>query len=285
MLRGRESTNIEDVRGMGGKGLAIGGGGCGTLLIIILALIFGVDPRQFLDTGTPPQAPQEQTQPRQGNPRQQRSNDEQRSFVASVLGSTEDAWREILPQQARIRYRDPKLVLYENRVESACGLSSSAVGPFYCPGDEKLYLDFSFFRELSSEFRAPGDFAQAYVIGHEVGHHVQNLLGTMDKVNSFQQRAGETQSNRASVMLELQADCYAGVWANWAQRKGQLEAGDIDEALRAAQAVGDDSIQKRAQGYVVPDSFTHGSSAERGQWFSRGFQSGDMRQCNTFGGR
>jgi uncharacterized protein len=250
MLRGRESTNIEDVRGMGGKGLAIGGGGCGTLLIIILALIFGVDPRQFLDTGTPPQAPQEQTQPRQGNPRQQRSNDEQRSFVASVLGSTEDAWREILPQQARIRYRDPKLVLYENRVESACGLSSSAVGPFYCPGDEKLYLDFSFFRELSSEFRAPGDFAQAYVIGHEVGHHVQNLLGTMDKVNSFQQRAGETQSNRASVMLELQADCYAGVWANWAQRKGQLEAGDIDEALRAAQAVGDDSIQKRAQGYV-----------------------------------
>jgi predicted metalloprotease len=287
MLRGRESTNIEDVRGMGGKGLAIGGGGCGTLIIIILALIFGVDPRQFLDTGAPEAPPQTQTQP-QGNPRQQRqqrSNDEQRSFVASVLGSTEDAWREILPQQARIRYRDPKLVLYENRVESACGLSSSAVGPFYCPGDEKLYLDFSFFRELSSEFRAPGDFAQAYVIGHEVGHHVQNLLGTMDKVNSFQQRAGETQANRASVMLELQADCYAGVWANWAQRKGQLEAGDIDEALRAAQAVGDDSIQKRAQGYVVPDSFTHGSSAERGQWFTRGFQSGDMRQCNTFGGR
>lgn len=291
MLRGRESTNIEDRRGLGGgKGIAIGGGGCGTLIIIILALIFGVDPRQFLDTGSVPQSPQEQTQPQQQRPQQgrqqqqQRTNDEQRSFVASVLGSTEDAWREILPQQTRIRYRDPKLVLYENRVQSACGLSSSAVGPFYCPGDEKLYLDFSFFRELTGEFRAPGDFAQAYVIGHEVGHHIQNLVGTMDKVNSFQQRAAETQANRASVMLELQADCYAGIWANYAQKKGLLEAGDIDEALRAASAVGDDSIQRRTQGVVVPDSFTHGSSQQRAEWFTRGFQTGDMRQCNTFAG-
>jgi uncharacterized protein len=284
MLRGRESTNIQDLRGMGGRGLALGGGGCGTLIIIILALIFGVDPRQFLDTGTQQAPPQSQVEQQQ-QPNNPRTNDDQRRFVASVLGSTEDAWNQILPQQARMRYREPTLVLFEGQVRSACGLSSSAVGPFYCPGDEKLYLDFSFFRELKNEFRAPGDFAQAYVIGHEVGHHVQNLLGTMDKVNSFQQRAAQTQANRASVALELQADCYAGIWANFAQKQGLLEAGDIEEALRAAAAVGDDSIQKRAQGYVVPDSFTHGSSAERAQWFTRGFQTGDMRQCNTFGGR
>ncbi|HEY0051632.1 MAG TPA: neutral zinc metallopeptidase [Pyrinomonadaceae bacterium] len=276
MLRGRESTNVEDRRGMGGKGIALGGGGCGTLLIIILALIFGVDPRQFLDTGTQPEAPSTQTQQQQpGN----KAADEDGSFARSVLGSTEDAWREILPQQARIKYRDPKLVLFTNQVQSACGTAGSSTGPFYCPGDEKLYLDFGFFRELKNEFKAPGDFAQAYVIGHEVGHHVQNLLGTMDKVN----QAGNT--NALSVRLELQADCYAGVWANYAQKKGQLETGDVEEALRAASAVGDDAIQKRAQGYVVPESFTHGSSKERMQWFTRGFQAGDMRQCNTFATR
>ncbi|HEX8735547.1 MAG TPA: neutral zinc metallopeptidase [Pyrinomonadaceae bacterium] len=277
MLRGRESTNIEDRRGMGGKGIALGGGGCGTLLIIILALIFGVDPRQFLDTGTQPEAPpQTQTQQR---PQQNNSQDDQRRFVASVLGSTEDAWREILPQQARVQYQDPRLVLFEGQVQSACGVAGSSTGPFYCPGDNKLYLDFAFFRELQTEFKAPGDFAQAYVIGHEVGHHVQNLLGTMDKVN----RAGNT--NALSVRLELQADCYAGVWANYAQKKGQLETGDVEEALRAASSVGDDTIQKRAQGYVVPESFTHGSSKERMQWFTRGFQSGNMRQCDTFATR
>jgi hypothetical protein len=258
---------------MGGKGLAIGGGGCGTLLVVILALIFGVDPRQFLNTGTPQEAPQTQTQQQQPN---NKATDEDASFARSVLGSTEDAWREILPQQARIKYRDPKLVLFTNQVQSACGVAGSSTGPFYCPGDEKLYLDFGFFRELKNEFKAPGDFAQAYVIGHEVGHHVQNLLGTMDKVN----QAGN--SNALSVRLELQADCYAGVWANYAQRKGQLETGDVEEALRAASAVGDDAIQKRAQGYVVPESFTHGSSKERQQWFGRGFQTGDMRQCDTF---
>jgi hypothetical protein len=262
---------------MGGKGIALGGGGCGTLLIIILALIFGVDPRQFLDTGTQPEAPpQTQTQQR---PQQNNSQDDQRRFVASVLGSTEDAWREILPQQARVQYQDPRLVLFEGQVQSACGVAGSSTGPFYCPGDNKLYLDFAFFRELQTEFKAPGDFAQAYVIGHEVGHHVQNLLGTMDKVN----RAGNT--NALSVRLELQADCYAGVWANYAQKKGQLETGDVEEALRAASSVGDDTIQKRAQGYVVPESFTHGSSKERMQWFTRGFQSGNMRQCDTFATR
>jgi predicted metalloprotease len=261
---------------MGGKGLAIGGGGCGTLIVIILALIFGVDPRQFLDPGAQPEAPQTQTQTQQ--PGNNAADDEGR-FVRSVLGSTEDAWREILPQQARIKYRDPVLVLFTNQVQSACGVAGSSTGPFYCPGDEKLYLDFGFFRELKNEFKAPGDFAQAYVIGHEVGHHVQNILGTMDKVN----QAGN--SNALSVRLELQADCYAGVWANYAQRKGQLEVGDVEEALKAASAVGDDSIQKRAQGYVVPESFTHGSSKDRMQWFTRGFQSGDMRQCNTFAAR
>lgn len=281
MLRGRESTNVEDRRGMG-RGIAIGGGGLGMLVVLVIALLCGGDPRAILEQLGSGEV-QQQQQPQQPQNSANQPADEQASFVRSVLGSTEDAWREILPQQARVRYRDPKLVLFEGRVQSACGLSTSATGPFYCPGDEKLYLDFTFFRELKNEFRAPGDFAQAYVIGHEVGHHVQNLLGTMDKVNSFQQRAAQAQANRASVMLELQADCYAGVWANYAQKKGQLEAGDIEEALRAAAAVGDDSIQKSAQGYVVPDSFTHGSSKERASWFMRGFQTGDMRQCNTFG--
>lgn len=278
MLRGRESTNIEDRRGMG-RGLAIGGGGLGTLVVIIIALLCGGDPRSLLENlgGGGGQVQQEQPRQQQQQQQQNKQQDDQRSFVASVLGSTEDAWREILPQQARIKYSDPVLVLFEGQVQSACGVAGSSTGPFYCPGDKKLYLDFSFFRELKSEFKAPGDFAQAYVIGHEVGHHVQNLLGTMDKVN----RAGN--SNALSVRLELQADCYAGIWANHAQQRGQLETGDVEEALRAASAVGDDAIQKRAQGYVVPESFTHGSSKERMQWFTRGFQSGDMRQCNTFG--
>ena len=176
-----------------------------------------------------------------------------------------------------MRYSAPKLVLFSDQVSSACGLAQSAMGPFYCPGDRKLYLDFAFFRELKNEFKAPGDFAQAYVIAHEVGHHVQNLLGTMDKVN----RSGN--SNEMSVRLELQADCYAGIYANFAQKKGILEAGDTEEALRAASAVGDDTIQRRTQGTVVPDSFTHGSSQQRIEWFAKGFKTGDMRQCNTFG--
>jgi predicted metalloprotease len=202
-----------------------------------------------------------------------------------VLGSTEDAWREILPQQQRVQYQEPTLVLFTNQVRSACGVAGSSTGPFYCPGDNKLYLDFGFFDELKTEFRAPGDFAQAYVIGHEVGHHVQNLLGTMSKVTAYQQRAGEAEANQLSVRLELQADCYAGVWANHAQKRGKLEVGDVEEAMRAASAVGDDSIQKRAQGYVVPESFTHGSSKDRMTWFTRGLQTGDTRQCNTFGTR
>ena len=277
MLRGRESTNIEDQRGLGGRGIALGGGGLGTLLLILVVWLCGGDPRALLDQLGGGAVPQQQTQPapQQGQPNAR--EDDQKRFVASVLGSTEDVWRKILPQQAGRRYEDPRLVLFTNQVASACGYASSASGPFYCPGDNKLYLDFAFFNELKSEFKAPGDFAQAYVIAHEVGHHVQNLLGTMDKVH----RSGN--SNQLSVRLELQADCYAGVWAYYADQQGLVEAGDAEEAIRAAQAVGDDAIQKRMQGYVVPESFTHGSARERMSWFTRGFQSGDMRQCNTFG--
>lgn len=279
MLRGRESSNIEDRRGMGGRGLALGGGGIGTLLLVLAVWLCGGNPQTLLDQLGGGSAPTQQAQP-QTNPNQPtRQNDDQKKFVASVLGSTEDVWRKILPQQARKQYQDPKLVLFTDQVQSACGVAGSSTGPFYCPGDQKLYLDYNFFNELAREFKAPGDFAQAYVIAHEVGHHVQNLLGTMDKV----QQAGNT--NALSVRLELQADCYAGVWAFYANQQGLVEAGDAEEAIRAASAVGDDSIQKRAQGYVVPESFTHGSSQERMQWFQRGYQAGDMRQCNTFGSR
>ncbi len=276
----RQSSNVEDRRGMGGKGIALGGGGLGMLVLaLVVYLCGGGDLSQLLNnlpsTTTQqeqPQQPQTQTQP--GG---QQTNDEQGQFARAVLGSTEDVWREILPKQARMKYRDAVLVLFTDQVQSACGVAGSSTGPFYCPADYKLYLDFGFFRELKNEFKAPGDFAQAYVIAHEVGHHVQNLLGTMDKV----QRAGN--SNALSVRLELQADCYAGVWAHYANQKGLVEAGDPEEALRAAAAVGDDSIQKRSQGYVVPESFTHGSSQERMHWFARGFKGGDMRQCDTFG--
>ncbi len=268
----RQSTNVEDRRGMGGRGLAIGGGGIGVLVIAVAALLCGVDPRQLLENLPQTEVQQPSTTSNSTN----KPADENRQFVGAVMGSTEDVWGAILPQQARIRYTAPKLVLFTGQVSSACGYAGAATGPFYCPGDQNLYLDFAFFQELKSEFKAPGDFAQAYVIAHEVGHHVQNLLGTMDKV----QRAGN--DNRLSVALELQADCYAGVWANYAAKKGLVEAGDPEEAIRAAQAVGDDMIQKRTQGYVVPDSFTHGSAQQRMEWFARGFKLGDMRQCETF---
>lgn len=275
MLRGRESTNVEDRRGMSGKGIAVGGGGIGILVLALVIYLCGGDPRALLEQTTTDSAPTSQSQ-EQLQQRIQKS-EQQVKFAKSVLGSTEDVWTKILPQQTKTRYVVPKLVLFNDQTESACGYASAASGPFYCPGDQKLYLDFAFFRDLKEEFKAPGDFAQAYVIAHEVGHHVQNLLGTMDKV----QRAGNT--NELSVKLELQADCFAGVWAYYAQQQGLLEVGDVEEALRAAQAVGDDSIQKRAQGYVVPESFTHGSAQDRMAWFANGFKAGDVRQCNTFG--
>jgi predicted metalloprotease len=267
----RQSTNIEDRRGFG-PGLAIGGGGLGVLVVLIAALVCGIDPRQFLENmPTETQVAQPGTA---GN--QAAAPDEDRQFVGAIMGSTEDIWGQILPQQARVRYQNPTMTLFSGQVSSACGYASAATGPFYCPGDRKLYLDTAFFRELKDEFKAPGDFAQAYVIAHEVGHHVQNLLGTMDRV----QRSGN--SNQLSVSLELQADCYAGVWAYYAQKQGRVEAGDAEEAVRAAGAVGDDIIQKRTQGYVVPDSFTHGTAQQRIQWFARGMQSGNMQQCQTF---
>jgi predicted metalloprotease len=267
-----QSSNVEDRRGMGGRGLALGGGGIGVLVLALAAMLCGVDPRQLLEglpTGTQTQQPgaasNSATQPA----------DQNRQFAGTVMKMTEDIWGQVLPQQARMRYQAPKLVLYSGQTPTACGYGQAAMGPFYCPGDHNLYLDFAFFQELKQEFKSPGDFAQAYVIAHEVGHHVQNLLGTMDNV----QRAG--QNNRLSVALELQADCYAGIWAHYAQQKGLVEVGDAEEAIRAASAVGDDTIQKRTQGYVVPDSFTHGSSQQRMQWFSKGMQSGEMRQCET----
>lgn len=283
LWRGRQgSSNIEDLRGIGGRGLALGGGGCGTLIIVVLALLFGVDPQRLLNQlPNQPQAPTQTQQGRQGATQQ---DDEMKQFISVVLADTETVWSELLPKQAGVRYRKPTLTLFTGSVSSACGRASSAVGPFYCPGDEKIYIDFSFYRELKTQFKAPGDFAQAYVLAHEVGHHIQNILGTSDKVTAAQQRTrSEAQANQLSVALELQADCYAGVFAYYEQNKGYLEAGDINEALTAASAVGDDNIQKMSQGYVVPDSFTHGSSQQRASWFQRGFQAGDMRQCNTFG--
>jgi predicted metalloprotease len=256
--------------------MAIGGGGIGILILALVVYLCGGDPRALLDNlqNQGGQQVQQQQGPAANSTGGQ--EDQNKQFARRVLGSTEDAWSTILPQQAHVRYTPPTLVLYTGQINSACGFTTSAVGPFYCPGDQKLYLDFAFFDELRQEFRAPGDFAEAYVIAHEVGHHVQNLIGTMDRVD----RAGG--GNRLSVALELQADCYAGIWANYAQKQGVVEAGDAEEALRAASAVGDDTIQKRTQGYVVPDSFTHGSSQQRMQWFSRGMQTGDMRQCQTF---
>lgn len=264
----QQSSNIEDRRGMG-RGVALGGGGIGVLILAAIVCLLGGDPRQLLE-GVPQQT--EVQQPSAAN----NAPDDQRDFASVVLRSTEKVFGELLPQQGGIRYQEPKLVLYTGQVSSACGMADSAMGPFYCPGDNKLYLDFAFFEELHREFKAPGDFAQAYVIAHEVGHHVQNLTGTMAKA----QRAG--QNNRLSVALELQADCYAGVWAHHANRQGIVEPGDPQEALRAAAAVGDDMIQRRTQGFVVPDSFTHGSANQRMEWFTRGYNGGDLRQCNTF---
>jgi len=276
----RESSNVEDRRGMGiGRGGLAVGGGLGTLAIALIAMLFGVDPSQFIN-------PSADGGPGQGAPTQQAppQNDEMSQFVRRVLGSTETTWGDIFNRSGST-YREPKLVLFTGQVQSACGRAGASVGPFYCPGDEKVYIDLSFYDDLRTRFRAPGDFAQAYVIAHEVGHHVQNLVGTSDKVTAMQQRASERQANQLSVMLELQADCYAGVWGYYAQRRGVLESGDLEEALTAASAIGDDRLQREAQGRVVPDSFTHGSSEQRMRWFKQGFDTGDMRRCDTFNSR
>ena len=271
----RESSNIEDRRGLSGGGIAIGGG-LGSVVLIILALLFGADPRRLLQQ-LPQEGPQGTETSRPTNPQQ----DELKQFVSVVLADTEDFWTDKLPQSGR-QYRKPTLVLFNDRVDSACGMAGAAVGPFYCPNDEKVYLDLSFFDELQERFHAPGDFAEAYVIAHEVGHHVQKLLGISDRVDAARERMDEAQANQLSVRLELQADFFAGVWARYAQQKGILEPGDIEEALSAASAVGDDRLQRQTRGYVVPDSFTHGTSEQRVRWFRKGFETGDIRQGDTF---
>ena len=272
----RQSTNIEDRRGIGGGKIAVGGG-LGTIVILILALLFGADPRQLLE-----QAPSDPSSGVQSSRPANLEEDNLKQFVSVVLAKSEDVWNDVFRQHGE-QYREPTLVLFTDRVQSACGIAGSAVGPFYCPGDEKVYIDLSFYEELRRRFNAPGDFAQAYVIAHEVGHHVQNLLGIMDRVDAARGRMSEADANRLSVRLELQADFFAGIFARYVQKQGILEEGDIEEALRAASAIGDDQIQRRTTGYVVPDSFTHGTSEQRLRWFKRGYDTGDMRQGDTFG--
>ena len=278
---GRESRNVEDRRGQGGRRLGGGGKiGIGTIVLALIAMYFGIDPSVVLNTSemmSPPAI--ESTQPGQAR---SPAEDEMARFVSIVLADTEDTWGPIF-KAGGAQYREPGMVLYTGATRSACGVGQAEMGPFYCPADGKVYLDLSFFNELGQRYGAQGDFAQAYVIAHEVGHHVQNLLGISDKVQQARQRVSEREANLLSVRLELQADCLSGVWANHAHRSRQvLEAGDVEEGLAAASAVGDDQMQKRAQGYAVPDSFTHGSAAQRVRWFRQGLESGELRACDTF---
>ena len=270
----RQSSNIEDRRGMSPKGII--GGGIGSIAVIIIVLLLGGDPTSLLqniDTNN---------QTSTSNYTETAKEKEEAQFVSVVLAETEDIWHQIFAEYGKT-YREPKLVLFMGSTQSGCGGASASVGPFYCPGDEKLYIDLSFFDELQKRFKAPGDFAMAYVIAHEVGHHVQNLLGTMDKVQRLRMRMSEEEYNQYSVRLELQADFYAGVWAHYTDKmKGLLEEGDLEEALNAASAVGDDNIQKKMQGYVVPESFKHGTSAQRKKWFYKGYTTGDITQGDTF---
>lgn len=284
---GRRSENVEDRRGVRVSAPVVGGG-IGTIVLAILVALLGGDPSVIFDQGgSSGDRPADQTAPQRPTtdaPRTTRSpaQDQMSDFVSVVLADTEDTWRDIF-RQSGATYTEPKLVLYSDAVRSACGYAQAAVGPFYCPRDEKIYIDLSFYRDLKNRYQAPGDFAQAYVIAHEVGHHVQNELGISDKVRSLQQQSSRAEANQLSVRLELQADCFAGVWGYHAERSRQiLEQGDIEEALNAAASIGDDRLQSRAKGYVVPESFTHGSSAQRARWFKQGIQTGNPGQCNTF---
>ncbi|AHF84956.1 flagellin biosynthesis protein FlgM [Rhizobium leguminosarum bv. trifolii WSM1689] len=298
----RQSDNVEDRRGGptgGGFGRGGGfnfpsggsvrraGGGLSIGTIIFLVVIYfvfkmmGIDLLQVLEGGGMSSGPgYEQSQ--SGGTRAP-ANDEMTAFMRTVLAETEDTWQGIFQAQGQ-NYEEPRLVLFSGSTASACGSASSATGPFYCPGDHKLYLDTEFFQELSNRFGASGDFAEAYVVAHEVGHHVQNLLGILPKFNQARQRMSEADANKMSVRVELQADCFAGIWGKYTQQKGLLESGDLEEALNAAQQIGDDSLQKRSQGYVVPESFNHGTSEQRVRWFKRGFDSGQLSACDTFSG-
>jgi predicted metalloprotease len=294
----RESGNVEDVRGQGnppgqgrdpggrrGVNIPIGnlrGGSIGSIVLIIIVVVvlqfMGVDVGSLLGDGTTTSPPSDSQ-----TVQTQNSNDESVVFVRKVLGETEDAWNGIFAAAGE-KYAEPKLVLFNGQYPSACGTASSATGPFYCPSDQKVYLDTAFFEEMRDRFQASGDFAQAYVIAHEVGHHVQNLTGVLPKFNRQRQSMSESEANAMSVRVELQADCYAGIWGRYTDQKGILERGDLDEALNAAEQIGDDALQKRSQGYVVPDSFTHGTSEQRAKWFRRGFDTGKVSACDTFSG-
>jgi hypothetical protein len=268
----RGSSNIEDRRGIGGRGIAVGGG-IGSVIIGLIIYLLGGNPSQVMEQG-PSNAPQTQAE--------KQADDREAQFVSVVLADTEDIWSKLFTQMNK-QYSDPTLVMFNDATQSGCGFASSATGPFYCPSDEKVYLDLSFFREMRDRFNAAGDFAEAYVIAHEVGHHVQNLLGITNKVDGMRGRVDETQMNKLSVKLELQADFLAGVWAHYEQSlKNVIQPGDIEEALNAANAIGDDRLQKEAQGYVVPDSFTHGTSEQRMYWFKKGYETGDINQGDTF---
>lgn len=276
----RESDNVEDERRSGGGGRLAVGGGIGGVILVVAYLLLGGDPAALTDSQ---QQSSQVSQSRQLD--SNGSRDEASRFIAVVLADTEDAWNDVFRQLGR-QYEEPKLVLFSHQTRSGCGFASSASGPFYCPEDRRVYIDLAFYRELRDRFGAPGDFAQAYVIAHEVGHHVQNLLGISDRVQAARGRVSEAEFNKLSVRLELQADFFAGVWARYADRtKHIVEAGDIDEAIRAASAIGDDTLQRHAQGYVVPDAFTHGTSQQRVRWFRKGYETGDVRQGDTFSAR
>ena len=272
----RESSNVDDRRGMSTGGMVAGGGILGAIVLVLNFLLGGGDTSQ-LPNQLPGGEGRELTQ------QEQAADEERAKFVKVVLAETEDVWNELFRQQYSEDYPEPTLVLFRDGVQSACGNASSQTGPFYCPGDHKLYIDLSFYQELQQRFQAPGDFAMAYVVAHEVGHHIQTLMGTSQKMGQLRQQASQEEYNKYSVMMELQADFYAGVWAHHAQRtKNILEQGDIEEALTAANAIGDDRLQKQSQGYVVPESFTHGTSQQRMFWFKKGYQTGDLKQGNTF---
>ena len=276
---GRQSTNVEDRRGrrLPGK---VKGGGIGILLLALVAMYFGIDPALVLNMGEELQS----TSPGQSVPVQQTAEQEELvAFVSVVLADTEDTWNQIFTASGN-KYSEPTLVLFSGAVQSACGYAQAAMGPFYCPADKKVYIDLSFYQDLKKQLNSPGDFAQAYVIAHEIGHHVQNLIGISNKVHQQRNHVSQTAYNKLSVKLELQADCMAGIWANRANRvRHIIEPGDIDEALNAASNIGDDRLQQQSRGYVTPDSFTHGSSAQRVRWFKHGYETGDLSQCDTFG--
>jgi uncharacterized protein len=273
-LEGRPgSRNIEDRRGMGAT-LPIGGGIGGLVLVLLFSALTGQNPLDLINSGT-------SGEPETVGTSGVREDDPQGQFVARVLGDTEETWRQVFGERGEA-YAPPILVLFTGATRSACGTGSAAMGPFYCPVDRKVYLDLSFFRDLDERFGAPGDFAQAYVIAHEVGHHVQTMTGVSERVSATRGRVGEADANALSVRQELQADCFAGVWGFYAAKRSLLEPGDTEEGLRAASAIGDDRLQQRAQGYVVPESFTHGSSAQRVEWFRRGLESGKPEACDTF---